>query len=106
VLIPKGSAAKLTVSQRAGVRPTAFHARRTVSAAAHGVDRGGKTYTLCDQLRWKNRKGKGKRDAGFIGGGAAVARLLARWLAAARVSDGAGSWRWSGVTVGAAATGK
>src|SRR5712691_3065380 len=69
VVIPKGSAAKLTVSsvQASGrlSTPAKLYLRlRTVTV-------GSKTYTFATSSAGRTLGGKGKRDAGFIGGGAA-----------------------------------
>src|SRR2546423_4346386 len=74
VVIPRGSAAKLTVSsvQASGrlSTPAKLYLRlRTVTV-------GGKTYTLSTSSAGRAEGGKGKRDAGFIGGGAAGGRVI------------------------------
>src|SRR6266704_2470436 len=88
VVGPKGSPVKLTVSgvQASGrlSTPAKLYLRlRTVTV-------GGKTYTFATSSAGRTLGGKGKRDAGFIGGGAA---------SGAAAGAGAG-------TAGAAATGK
>src|ERR1700682_5876669 len=69
VVIPKGSAAKLTVSsvQASGrlSTPAKLYLR------LRSVTVGGKTYTFATSSAGRTEGGKGKRDAGFIGGGAA-----------------------------------
>src|SRR5258706_5394644 len=104
VLIPKVSAEKLTVSsvQASGrlSTPAKLYLRlRTVTV-------GGKTYTFATNSAGRTEKGKGKRDAGFIGGGAAGGAIIGALAgggkgAAIRAAAGAGAG-----TAGAAATGK
>ncbi len=70
VVIPKGSAVKMTVSavQASGrlSTPAKLYLRvRTVTV-------GGKAYTIATSSAGRILGGKGKRDAGFIGGGAAA----------------------------------
>src|SRR6266478_1093967 len=94
VVIPKGSAAKLTVSgvQASGrlSTPAKLYLRlRTVTV-------GGKTYTFATNSVGRTEKGKGKRDAGIIG-------ALAGGGKGAAIGAGAGA---GAGTVGAAATGK
>src|SRR2546429_1914992 len=74
VVIPRGSAAKLTVSsvQASGrlSTPAKLYLRlRTVTV-------GGKTYTLSTSSAGRAEGGKGKRDAGFIGGWAAGGAVI------------------------------
>src|SRR5260370_41831196 len=69
VMIPKGAPVKLTVSgvQASGrlSTPAKLYLRlRTVTV-------GGKTHTIATSSAGRTLGGKGKRDAGFIGGGAA-----------------------------------
>jgi len=45
---------------------------------------GGKTYTIATSSAGRTLGGKGKRDAGFIGGAQPAVRSLERWLVAAR----------------------
>src|SRR6202521_1590942 len=97
VVIPKGSAAKLTVSsvQASGrlSTPAKLYLRlRTVTV-------GGKTYTFSTNSAGRTEKGKGKRDAGFIGGGAAggaVIGALAGGGTGARIGAAAGAWGGKG----------
>jgi hypothetical protein len=104
VVIPKGSAAKLTVtSVQASGRlstPAKLYLRlRTVNV-------GGKTYTFATNSVGRTEKGKGKRDAGFIGGGAgggAIIGALAGGGKGAAIGAAAGA---GAGTAGAAATGK
>jgi hypothetical protein len=74
VVIPKGSRVKLTVSsvQASGrlSTPAKLYLRlRTVTV-------GGKTYTFATSSAGRTLGGKGKRDAGFIGGGAAGGAVI------------------------------
>src|SRR2546429_6849994 len=69
VLIPKGATAKLSVS---GVQASG---RLSTPAKLYlhlvSVTVKGKAYTFATSSAGRSEKGKGKRDAGFIGGGAA-----------------------------------
>jgi len=104
VLIPKGSAAKLTVSsvQASGrlSTPAKLYLRlRTVTV-------GGKTYTFATNSVGRTEKGKGKRDAGFIGGGAAGGAIIGALAGGGKgAAIGAAAGAGAG-TAGAAATGK
>ena len=104
VVIPKGSAAKLTVSsaQASGrlSTPAKLYLRlRTVTV-------GGKTYTFATNSAGRTEKGKGKRDAGFIGGGAAGGAIIGALAGGGKgAAIGAGAGAGAG-TAGAAATGK
>ena len=104
VVIPKGSAAKLTVSsvQASGrlSTPAKLYLRlRTVTVR-------GKTYTFATNSVGRTEKGKGKRDAGFIGGGAAGGAIIGA-LAGGGKGAAIGAGAGAGVgTAGAAATGK
>src|SRR5260370_33033438 len=74
VVIPKGSPVKLTGSnvQASGrlSTPAKLYLRlRTVTV-------GGKTYTAATSSAGRTLGGKGKRDAGFIGGGAAGGTVI------------------------------
>jgi len=74
VVIPKGAPVKLTVSgvQASGrlSTPAKLYLRlRTVTV-------GGKTYTIATSSAGRTLGGKGKRDAGFIGGGAAGGAVI------------------------------
>jgi len=103
VVIPKGSPVKLTgAACRLG---TPCHAGKIVSAAAHG-DCGRQNLHDCNKFRRRTLGGKGKRDAGFIGGGAAGGAII--WSAGRRrkgAAIGAAAGAGAG-TAGAAATGK
>ena len=104
VVIPKGSAAKLSVSsvQAAGrlSTPAKLYLRlQTISVK-------GETYALTTGSSGRTEKGKGKRDAGFIGGGAAAGALIGGLAGGGKgAAIGAGAGAGAG-TAGAAATGK
>jgi hypothetical protein len=104
VVIPKGSAVKLTVSsvQASGrlSTPAKLYLRlRTVTV-------GGKTYTIATSSSGRTEGGKGKRDAGFIGGGAAGGAIIGALAGGGKgAAIGAGAGAGAG-TAGAAATGK
>ena len=104
VVIPKGSVAKLTVSsvQASGrlSTPAKLYLRlRTVTV-------GGKTYTFATNSAGRTEKGKGKRDAGFIGGGAAGGAIIGALAGGGKgAAIGAAAGAGAG-TAGAAATGK
>jgi hypothetical protein len=104
VVIPKGSAAKLSVSgvQASGrlSTPAKLYLRlRTITVK-------GKTYSFATSSAGRTEKGKGKRDAEFIGGGAgggAIIGALAGGGKGAAIGAAAGA---GAGTAGAAATGK
>jgi hypothetical protein len=104
VVIPKGSAVKLTVSSvQASSRlstPARLYLRlRTVTV-------GGKTYTFATSSAGRTEGGKGKRDAGFIGGGAAGGAVIGALAGGGKgAAIGAAAGAGAG-TAGAAATGK
>jgi len=104
VVIPKGSPVKLTVSsvQASGrlSTPAKLYLRlRTVTV-------GGKTYTIATSSAGRTLGGKGKRDAGFIGGGAAGGAIIGA-LAGGGMGAAIGAAAGAGAgTAGAAATGK
>lgn len=104
VVIPKGSAAKLSVSsvQASGrlSTPAKLYLRlRTVTVK-------GKTYTFATSSAGRTEKGKGKRDAGFIGGGAAGGAVIGALAGGGKgAAIGAAAGAGAG-TAGAAATGK
>src|SRR5712664_3853381 len=104
VVILKGSAAKLTVSgvQASGrlSAPAKLYLRlRTVTV-------GGKTYTFATNSVGRTEKGKGKRDAEFIGGGAAGGAIIGALAGGGKgAAIGAAAGAGAG-TAGAAATGK
>jgi hypothetical protein len=104
VVIPKGSHAKLVVSsvQASGrlSTPAKLYLR------LKSVDVHGNTYTIATNSTGKTMGGKGKRDAGFIGGGAAGGALIGGLAGGGKGAlIGAGAGAGAG-TVGAAATGK
>src|SRR3981189_605430 len=100
VVIPKGSAAKLTVSsaQASGrlSTPAKLYLRlRTVTV-------GGKTYAFATNSVGRTEKGKGKRDAGFIGGGAAGGAIIGALAGGGKgAAIGAGGGGAAGTTGGA-----
>ncbi len=104
VVIPKGSEVKLTVSsvQASGrlSTPAKLYLRlRTVTV-------GGKTYTVATSSAGRTLGGKGKRDAGFIGGGAAGGAIIGALAGGGKgAAIGAAAGAGAG-TAGAAATGK
>ncbi len=104
VVIPKGSPVKLTVSsvQASGrlSTPAKLYLRlRTVTV-------GGKTYTFATSSAGRTLGGKGKRDAGFIGGGAAGGAVIGALAGGGKgAAIGAAAGAGAG-TAGAAATGK
>ena len=104
VVIPKGSAVKLTVSsvQASGrlSTPAKLYLRlRTVTV-------GGKSYTIATSSAGRTLGGKGKRDAGFIGGGAAGGAVIGALAGGGKgAAIGAAAGAGAG-TAGAAATGK
>lgn len=104
VLIPKGSPVKLSVSmvQASGrlSTPAKLYLRlRTVTV-------NGKEYTFATSSAGRSEKGKGKRDAGFIGGGAAGGALIGGLAGGGKgAAIGAAAGAGAG-TAGAAATGK
>jgi len=104
VVIPKGSEVKLTVSsvQASGrlSTPAKLYLRlRTVTVS-------GKTYTFATSSAGRTEGGKGKRDAGFIGGGAAGGAVIGALAGGGKgAAIGAAAGAGAG-TAGAAATGK
>jgi len=104
VVIPKGSPVKLAVSsvQASGrlSTPAKLYLRlRTVTV-------GGKTYTVATSSAGRTEGGKGKRDAEFIGGGAAGGAVIGALAGGGKgAAIGAAAGAGAG-TAGAAATGK
>ncbi len=104
VVIPKGSAVKLSVSsvQASGrlSTPAKLYLR------LRSVTVGGKTYTIATSSAGRTEGGKGKRDAGSIGGGAAGGAIIGALAGGGKgAAIGAGAGAGAG-TAGAAATGK
>jgi hypothetical protein len=104
VVIPKGSPVKLTVSsvQASGrlSTPAKLYLR------LRSVTVGGKTYTIATSSAGRTEGGKGKRDAGFIGGGAAGGAVIGALAGGGKgAAIGAAAGAGAG-TAGAAATGK
>lgn len=104
VLIPKGSTAKLSVS---GVQASG---RLSTPAKLYlhlvNVTVKGKAYTFATSSAGRTEKGKGKRDAGFIGGGAAGGAAIGALAGGGKgAAIGAAAGAGAG-TAGAAATGK
>jgi hypothetical protein len=104
VVIPKGAHAKLVVTsvQASGRLSTpAKLYLRLKSVEVHG-----KTYTIATSSSGRTMGGKGKRDAGFIGGGAGAGALIGGLAGGGKGAlIGAGVGAGAG-TAGAAATGK
>jgi hypothetical protein len=104
VVIPKGAHAKLVVSsvQASGrlSTPAKLYLR------LKSVEVRGKTYDLGTNSQGRAMSGKGKRDAGFIGGGAAGGALIGGLTGGGKgAAIGAAAGAGAG-TAGAAATGK
>ena len=104
VVIPKGSPVKLTVSgaQASGrlSTPAKLYLR------LRSVTVGGKSYTIATSSAGRTLGGKGKRDAGFIGGGAAGGAVIGALAGGGKgAAIGAAAGAGAG-TAGAAATGK
>jgi hypothetical protein len=104
VVIPKGSPAKLSVSsvQASGrlSTPAKLYVRLR-SVTVHG-----QTYAFTTNSFGQTEGGKGKRDAGFIGGGAVAGALIGGLAGGGKgAAIGAGAGAGAG-TAGAAATGK
>ena len=104
VVIPKGSEVKLSVSsvQASGrlSTPAKLYLRlRTITVK-------GKTYTVATNSAGRTEKGKGKRDAGYIGGGAAGGAVIGALAGGGKgAAIGAAAGAGAG-TAGATATGK
>ena len=104
VVIPKGTPVKLTVSsvQASGrlSTPAKLYLR------LRSVTVGGKSYTIATSSAGRTLGGKGKRDAGFIGGGAAGGAVIGALAGGGKgAAIGAAAGAGAG-TAGAAATGK
>ena len=104
VVIPKGAHAKLVVSSAQASGRLSTPAKlylRLKSVEVHG-----KTYTIATSSSGKTMGGKGKRDSGFIGGGAGAGALIGGLAGGGKGAlIGAGVGAGAG-TAGAAATGK
>ncbi len=104
VVIPKGSVAKLTVSSAQASGRLSTPAK--LYLRLRSVTVGGKTYTIATSSTGRTEGGKGKRDAGFIGGGAAGGAIIGALAGGGKgAAIGAGAGAGAG-TAGAAATGK
>jgi hypothetical protein len=104
VVIPKGSPVRLSVSSVQASGRLSTPAKLYLRLRAVTV--GGKTYTLATSSAGRTLGGKGKRDAGFIGGGAAGGAVIGALAGGGKgAAIGAAAGAGAG-TAGAAATGK
>lgn len=104
VLIPKGSQVKLSVSSVQASGRLSTPAKLYLHLVSVSVK--GKTYTFATSSAGRTEKGKGKRDAGFIGGGAAGGAAIGALAGGGKgAAIGAAAGAGAG-TAGAAATGK
>jgi len=104
VVIPKGSAVKLSVSAVQASGRLSTPAKLYLHLRAVTVN--GKEYTFATSSAGRSEKGKGKRDAGFIGGGAAGGAVIGALAGGGKgAAIGAAAGAGAG-TAGAAATGK
>ena len=104
VIIPKGAPVKLTVS---GVQASGrLSTPAKLYLRLRSVTVGGKPYTIATSSAGRTLGGKGKRDAGFIGGGAAGGAVIGALAGGGKgAAIGAAAGAGAG-TAGAAATGK
>jgi len=104
VVIPKGSEVKLSVSSVQASGRLSTRAKLYLRLCVVTVK--GKTYTVATNSAGRTEKGKGKRDAGFIGGGAAGGAAIGALAGGGKgAAIGAAAGAGAG-TAGAAATGK
>ena len=104
VVIPKGSEVKLSVSSVEASGRLSTPAKLYLRLRSVTVK--GKTYTVATNSAGRTEKGKGKRDAGFIGGGAAGGAVIGALAGGGKgAAIGAAAGAGAG-TAGAAATGK
>ena len=104
VLIRKGSAAKLSVSSVQASGRLSTPAKLYLQLRTITVN--GETYALSTSSSGRTEGGKGKRDTGFIGGGAAGGAIIGALAGGGKgAAIGAAAGAGAG-TAGAAATGK
>src|SRR6266481_2761587 len=96
----------LVVTDQSVSSKTAKAGQTVTGSVAHDVTVGGKTYTIATSSAGRTEGGKGKRDAGFIGGGAAGGAIIGALAGGGKgAAIGAAAGAGAG-TAGAAATGK
>jgi len=104
VVIPKGSSVKLSVSGVQASGRLSKPAKLYLHLVSITVK--SKSYTFATSTAGRTERGKGKRDAGFIGGGAAAGAAIGALAGGGKgAAIGAGAGAGAG-TAGAAATGK